>query len=465
MPSYKQSANYSKKLGKSLAANFPSREKRKKIIPKTSNIADNVRLPLMKAILGRFLSLYNDGEKSKKSRILIIRKELLELWRKFNFPVLSERSVDEKVTNLVAKYEKARKRMTPEFEELLEQVFDITKVGATWLSSEDKLFYKKQMATKSKVGYTTLKDAPKSSIHPSKRIKKGPELECDNLPSTSYSVETDSNSTNVDTDKDTTPNTSDTDEELAAKKKKYSTASGTKLVLRGLSTSQASMVCKSLSEEGHSVPTPSQSGIWKSIIKRGKAMKGTITSLLRKEDQFCLHFDGKRLDGTEYVVVCLQSVDRLIKLGILKCESGSSADVYKEIELLLTDFDCWKVIKMVICDTTAVNTGRINGIVIKLQKEFQKRNLPIPQYIGCQHHVLDLILKHIMESLLQGKTTKPTLEYDFIGEIQKNYLKLQEMYKSSLCCEAATSSENPGWRDDLRFLFELSEAFKYHQVS
>ena len=49
--------------------------------------------------------------------------------------------------------------------------FDITQPGGTWLCNEDKEFYCKQIETNGRVGYTTLKPAPLSKIHPSKRSR------------------------------------------------------------------------------------------------------------------------------------------------------------------------------------------------------------------------------------------------------------------------------------------------------
>jgi hypothetical protein len=76
-----------------------------------------------------------------------------------------------------------------------------------------------------------------------------------------------------------------------------------KLVIQhGLSTWQASRVCKSLSSEGVELPTPSQSGVWRRVIKQGKLMKERIKKVLSEEKDYCLHFDGKKMNGEEYQV-------------------------------------------------------------------------------------------------------------------------------------------------------------------
>ena len=51
--------------------------------------------------------------------------------------------------------------------------------------------------------------------------------------------------------------------------------------------------------------------------------------------------------------------------------------------------------KVIVRDTTNVNAGKINGVVIKLKDETVKRGFHKPHYIACQHHILDKILKYM----------------------------------------------------------------------
>ena len=70
---------------------------------------------------------------------------------------------------------------------------------------------------------------------------------------------------------------------------------------------------------------------------------------------------------------------------------------HRDKKKLSMKFDAWSSIQMIICDSTSVNTGRKNGIAIRLQKEFGNKGFQKPQYIGCQNHVLDLILRHLLD--------------------------------------------------------------------
>ena len=111
---------------------------------------------------------------------------------------------------------------------------------------------------------------------------------------------------------------------------------------------------------------------------------------------FCLHFDGKRIGKKEYEVICLTSPTRSVNLSAVCCDSGSSECIFTEIKEITNESDAWSSIQMIICNTTSVN-GRKNGIAIRLQKEFENKGFQKPQYIGCQNHVLDLILRHLLD--------------------------------------------------------------------
>ena len=66
-----------------------------------------------------------------------------------------------------------------------------------------------------------------------------------------------------------------------------------------------------------------------------------------------------------------------------------------------------------------------------IQQKFKEIGIPIPQYIGCQHHVLDLVLKHSMDQILGEKTPFPNLAYDFVQEVSDNYTSLKTDFQQS----------------------------------
>ena len=124
---------------------------------------------------------------------------------------------------------------------------------------------------------------------------------------------------------------------------------------------------------------------------------------------------------------------------------------------MLEEFNLWKSMLMIIADTTSVNTGRKNGVVVQLQKMLEKNGSPKPMFIICQHHVLDRILRVVIDDELQGSTKSPNIEYFFIKDMTSEYDKL----KAAFCNGKAEIEETAGWRDDMKFLFHLTRVFHH----
>ena len=83
---------------------------------------------------------------------------------------------------------------------------------------------------------------------------------------------------------------------------------------------------------------------------------------------------------------------------------------------------------MISCNTTAVNTGKVNGVVVKIQNDTESRGFSKPQYLGRQHHILDHILRHVFDYFINCKSTTLDLDYKFVKEITDNYEYLQKIY-------------------------------------
>ena len=65
------------------------------------------------------------------------------------------------------------------------------------------------------------------------------------------------------------------------------------------------------------------------------------------------------------------------------------------------------------------------------------------------------------EFLCTITATIPKLEYFFIPELLSSYEQLQENYT---CFENLSLDQNPGWRADFKFLYELCCTFRYYKV-
>ena len=112
-----------------------------------------MRLPSKKDVLGCYHTLL-DNEKSKQKRIKIIHEELINLWKKMSFPILSEQATIDRIKKLIGEYERNQRYPKQEFK-TLNSVFDITKTEGQWLCQEEKKRYEKQIESEGKIGYNS----------------------------------------------------------------------------------------------------------------------------------------------------------------------------------------------------------------------------------------------------------------------------------------------------------------------
>lgn len=61
-------------------------------------------------------------------------------------------------------------------------------------------------------------------------------------------------------------------------------------------------------------------------------------------------------------------------MGALKLIDGKSITIFNAIADIIDEFKLWNSIKMIVTDTTNVNTGKKNGVVVQLQDMFQKKD-------------------------------------------------------------------------------------------
>ena len=159
--------------------------------------------------------------------------------------------------------------------------------------TEDKQFYQVQLSSDGRVGYVTLKEA---AVHPSKNRRDS------SLPSTLFVEENEISELSDDSieEDEWSPPCSHRDK---PKRVHSSTTCAVGLVRKGkLSTNNASQVLRILKDAGHNVPTPSQSGVHKAIYKEAELLKQHFKETLKNQD-WCLHFDGKQINGEKQEIV------------------------------------------------------------------------------------------------------------------------------------------------------------------
>ena len=150
---------------------------------------------------------------------------------------------------------------------------------------------------------------------------------------------------------------------------------------------------------------------------------------LQMENWF-LHFDGKHIEENEYQVVVLKNERTEVKLDALRLKNGKADTIAQAITKVIDKYNLWNAIKIITADTTSVNTGKKNGVVIQLQQRFLNKVRCKPQFISCQHHVLDRMLRLVLdeENSVGSNSSSPNIQYPFVSQLIKNYEELKVQF-------------------------------------
>ena len=141
----------------------------------------------------------------------------------------------------------------------------------------------------------------------------------------------------------------------------------------------------------------------------------------------------------------------------LSLENAKAETIFCTINTVLAQYELWPAVKLIICDTTNTNSGAKNGIVARLQRHCRQTYGFVPQYVGCQQHILDRVLRHAMEAVLGGETSSPNVSYPFVAGIKNNYEQLKIQFGTQEN-SIIFAENNLGWRNDMKFLHHLCNA-------
>jgi hypothetical protein len=439
--------------------------KRGKIGLLHDSLASLSRLPKENMIIGRYKAL-SEKVRSRTNRIKSISEEIKLLWNKLNFPILSPQAVLRKIERVINKFDTFLKKPTGSIESVFCVLFDVTKTDGVWLCHEDQRLYKSQIDTNGEIGYTTTKLASVNSIHPSKRRKISQVILSSSSPTQDVHSSNSSNFAGEPDDQFSSTESSISQSTTnSVIKPRQSTSSAVNLVRQAkLSTRRAFHVCQSLHNDGIHLSTPSQSGIYKAVYREAEKLKLNLKENL-KNDSWCLHFDGKILNNKEHQVVVLKNEFKEVRLSILALPNGQAKTIASAIAEVLTEFSLWSSIKMIVSDTTNVNTGKKNGVVVSLQKWCREFGFESPVFIGCQHHILDRILRLVLDEIVGGQTRSPNINYPFVLQIIDDYDSLKENFLNNEAFDDSDmiTEEEQGWRDDMKFLFHLTRVFRHYK--
>ena len=91
-------------------------------------------------------------------------------------------------------------------------------------------------------------------------------------------------------------------------------------------------------------------------------------------------------------------------------------------------------------------------MVVREQQKFLEKSERKPIFVGCQHHILDRILRLVMDESFGSPTISPDIEYPFVKILDRDYEKLKSQFNNG----AVIIEENFGWREEISVSFSQS---------
>lgn len=173
--------------------------------------------------------------------------------------------------------------------------------------------------------------------------------------------------------------------------------------------------------------TVSRTSIWRYRMENRKKMASKVKKTFNPTDAMILHWDGKVLPEiaerkmVDRIAVVISQADSEQLLGVPKIENGTGTNLAEAVCGLMT-----QRIQAVCADTTASNTGRLNGACFKME-QFLGLDL---LFLACRHHMYELILKTVFE-LKISSTSGPVVP--MFNRFQQQWANIDKIqYRSGM---------------------------------
>jgi len=414
------------------------------LVGQLSSTLSDTKLPSKKEVMALFFHYKQDMQKTVRDASHCTAEDVLKVWAKATIPTRLKKHVVNKVEDLFREWEKLRKnkenkakrseslqQKEKNWKEGLEDLFDIAHADALELMTiqEDKdfLIAQREKGRRGQMGAvdTALHKRQIESLKRKEAFeRRKAREEADKISREEQVILTSSSSeaeeempANVDDHAlgavGDAPSTSQPTPRKRGRLNLFDDKLAASLDVAKLSDRGAAVVITPVLQNlGHNPAEykVSYATIRRERMKYRKAIAEGLKAEFRSEVPLTIHWDGKLLPditGKETVdrlpiLVSGNGVDQLLAVPKLPSGSGeaSATAVY---EAALAWGLCDKINAMSF-DTTAVNTGRLNGACVLLEQKMEKELL----WLACRHHMLEIMLEAVVMHCL-GPSKSPDI--------------------------------------------------------
>lgn len=171
--------------------------------------------------------------------------------------------------------------------------------------------------------------------------------------------------------------------------------------------------------------------------KRAESIKVNFQN--KVPDIVTVHWDGKMLPALdtckskeERLPIVISYDDKEQLIAVPKLENSSGKEQAEAVWNAIIDWDLQDRVQIFCCDTTASNTGRINGACVLLEQKLNREAL----IFACRHHIYELVLKCVFETKISLMTTSP--EIPLFKSFRENWKNVDpkkiQSYTEKLSC-------------------------------
>ena len=475
------------------------------------------KLPSKGEVLSNFLHYHQDEKLTIGSSADAVVNKVTEFWEKARIPIIRKDHSIAKLQKLYVKYQqlkKGRKRRSPcqiqkeeTFGKSLRDLFDIASADAlsTIDNKEDRdfLIAQREPGRRGTLGSIDISLAIKEKkAVKRKKVEEERKLRSDQAASTAFkTAKLESSSTGSSSDEMcsefedmlATAGPSEKEKDSEDNAEVHTGASDCKRATMNIMTPSlaAALDRAKVSDRKATSLLVEASKAFKQNVKNLNINRSSIRRQRRLERRnltlklkaefssdmpLSVHWDGKLMQD----LISHKHVDRLPilvsgngvsqLLRVEKIPNGTGREQSNAVVNALEDWNLSDKVVSMVFDTTASNTGRLNGACTHIEKMLEKNLL----YFACRHHVMELVAKAAFTTLFKS-TRGPdevlfkrfqakweTIDKDKFqsGADHEDVALIIGNYKSDLILWAEKSmKEMKDLRDDYRELLELSLIF------
>lgn len=477
-------------------------------------------LPTSREVLQVYFYRHKLEKLSQKDAVRTVIKEVGEIWSRARVPTAAERNIIPKLESLLETYRNVcrnKGRQGPvqvaketDFENLTKQLFDIAHHEAMEMIkiTDDRMFLNDQRAERKMCMGKVDKQLTEMEERKAERIQKEQERRkkedqrqqkgenataaCVDQPSTSFASHSDDNQPTVEvsgesSDDDFVCTLSTSKSPEGRKRIKTSSESvvspqlAAALDRTNVTSRKAAYIlhaaASTYGQDLSSMPL-SASSIHRSRSQHRRKAAAQAKATFVSTGPLVIHFDGKLLpaisggpEREDRVAILVTGYEMEKILAIPKVAQGTGEQVARAATEALQEWNLRDKVAAMSFDTTAANTGRINGACTLLQQKLEKDLL----WLACRHHILEVICGDVFKKIF-GPSSGPNVE--LFRRFQEYWPKIdQASYRPctdsrlfgdllSLKCESVafclnflTANTDHLPRDDYKELLELNLIF------